>query len=228
VAGHAYSHFVPAYAPARLYDAQGRLERSKLLLEPSPILMNDWPDWVVLHFQAPLTGRITSPQVPEGWYRWVASVPGVRAARARPEEVRRLERLLTPTVRRRLVRAVVPATHSLGNAALAPALGGRRDAHHGRFPSHQAPSHQAVKRQQRRIPERQFRVQNWDNSPQQFTPRANPETLDNALLNTNTIPPAQVSNDANVRKVVVDLSPVRSTWPAGAKGERRRQGCRWR
>ena len=64
VAGHAYSHFVPAYAPARLYDAKGRRQRSKLLLEPSPILMNDWPDWFVLHFQAPINGRITSPQVP--------------------------------------------------------------------------------------------------------------------------------------------------------------------
>ncbi len=47
VAGHAYSHFVPAFAPARLYDVQGRRQRSKLLLEPSPILMNDWPGWVV-------------------------------------------------------------------------------------------------------------------------------------------------------------------------------------
>ncbi len=69
VAGHAYSHFVPAFAPARLYDAQGRPERSKLLLEPSPILMNDWPAWVLLHFQAPISGRITSPQVPQGWNR---------------------------------------------------------------------------------------------------------------------------------------------------------------
>lgn len=201
VAGHAYSHFVPAYTPAGLYDARGRLERSKVLLEPSPILMNDWPDWVVLHFQAPVTGRITSPQVPEGWYRWVASVPGVRATRVRPEEVRRLERLLVPSLRRRLVRAVVPAERSLGNSALA--MGGRRDTHH------------------KRVPELQFRQQNWGNYQQQLTPRSNPDTLDNVLLNTNTIPPAQVINDVGVRKIKVDLSPVRSTWIAGARGERR-------
>lgn len=219
VAGHAYSHFVPAYSPARLYDAQGRLEQSKLLLEPSPILMNDWPDWVVLHFQAPVTGRITSPQVPEGWYRWVASVPGVRAARAQPEQVRQLERLLVPTVRRRLIRELVPAARSLGSSAVA--LGGRRNysngssGHHGR-----APSSQAVKRQQKRVPELNFRQNNLGNNQAQFTPRANPENLDNALLNTNTIAPAQVNNDAHVRKIVVDLSPVRSTWVNGAAGER--------
>jgi len=236
LAGHAYSHFVPAFAPAGLYDARGRPERSKVLLEPSPILMNDWPDWVVLHFQAPATGRITSPQVPEGWYRWVAGVAGVRATRARPDQVRRLERLLVPSLRKRLVRAVIPAARSLGKSALALGSGG--DVHHGRGragrrsgwrhratqrlqPVRRDPSQKPAIRQQRRVPERQFREQNRGNSQKQHTPRANPENLDNALLNTNTIPPAQVSNDADAKKVTVDLSPVRSTWIADARGERR-------
>jgi len=234
LAGHAYSHFVPAFAPARLYDAQGRLQHSKLLLEPSPILMNDWPDWVVLHFQAPVSGRITSPQVPEGWNKWVAGVPGVRATRARPQEVRRLERLLAPEVRRRLVREVVPAARSLGNTALAQ--GGRRNIHHGRAGrragwrqrsaqqgplSRPAPPALAANRQQKRLPEQQFRELNRGNSQQQHTPRGNPENLDNALLNTNAISPALVSNEAGVRKIVVDLSPVRSTWITGTAGERR-------
>jgi signal transduction histidine kinase len=212
VAGHSYSHFVPAYSPARLYDAQGRRERSKLLLAPSPILMNDWPDWLVLHFQAPTTGRITSPQVPQGWYRWVASVPGVRIARgglARPEQVQRLERLLSPAVRRRLIRAVIPAAGSLGSPPIAVALATtarhRRDSYHGRAPSQQ-------------VPEQKSRQSNLFNIQKLFTPRSNAENLDNALLNTNTIGPTKVDNENNVTKVLVDLSPVRSAWISGAVG----------
>ncbi|MFH2007864.1 MAG: HAMP domain-containing sensor histidine kinase [bacterium] len=245
IAGHAYSHFVPAFKPAQLYDPQGRPDEGKVLVQPSPILMNDWPDWVVIHFQAPLSGAITSPQVPTGWYQWVGPVAGLRTPGARKEQLSQLERILSPSLRRRLALAVEPQIRLLGNELLAAGggsagAGGRSDGwrtrvvrSHGRAggwrqSSHAAPSPQVAQQQQQtkkaqqRVPEQRWRERNWGNSQVQFTPRANPDSLDNVMLNTAGLPPGAVSNDAGVQKILVPLSPVRSAWiPGVKKGERR-------
>jgi len=243
IAGHAYSHFVPAYKPAQLYDSQGRPDQGKVLVQPSPILMNDWPDWVVIHFQAPLSGAITSPQVPKGWYQWVGPVTGLRTPAARKAQLSQLEQILRPPLRRRLAKALQPQTRLLGNELLASGrvssttrgrAGGWRKGvvRHGRAggwrrrtstvaPPRAAPQKKKQKQTQQRVPEQRWRERNWGNNQVQFTPRANPDSLDNVMLNTAGLPPGAVSNDGTVRKIVVPLSPVRSAWiPGDKKGER--------
>jgi signal transduction histidine kinase len=86
----AYSHYVPAFVPTRLYAPDGtRRGSGEVLLEVSPILTTEWPDWVLLHWSAPVEGGIASPELPTGRHRWV------RAEREmKPEALERKARLL--------------------------------------------------------------------------------------------------------------------------------------
>jgi hypothetical protein len=88
----AYSHYVPAFVPTRLYSPDGaRKSGDRVLVEISPILTTAWPAWVRLHFQAPLEGGIASPEVPERRHAWVQRE---RLIRTKPSELERKRALL--------------------------------------------------------------------------------------------------------------------------------------
>jgi signal transduction histidine kinase len=104
-AGLAYSHYVPAFVPTGLYTPDGaRMRADKLYLEISPILTTRWPAWVLLHFQAPLTGGIASPEVPEGRHLWVRRELGMKPTEIGPrrELLRKLGGWLHRHLRQRL------------------------------------------------------------------------------------------------------------------------------
>jgi signal transduction histidine kinase len=105
-AGLAYSHYVPAFVPTRLYTPDGaRKDTEKPYLEISPVLTTRWPSWVLLHFQAPLAGGIASPEVPEGRHLWVQKELGMKPADIAPrrELLRKLGGWLRRDLRTRLV-----------------------------------------------------------------------------------------------------------------------------
>ena len=228
LAAHAYSHYVPAYAPPQLYSANGRRQTERVLLEPSPILMNDWPAWVVLHFQAPIRGSVSSPQVPRGRFRWVGSVAGLPATPLRREQLQGLARWLRPDVREHLAQAVQFATWNPGggvavaqapptSSVTQPAMQQGQQRAQQRMP--QRPQQRA--QQQRLRTERSRRAGNYDNNQFQFIPRQNPDTVGNVQLNTGGKLPHQGSGPAASKRVFVPLSQVRATWIEAGKGGQR-------
>jgi signal transduction histidine kinase len=115
LAGLAYSHYAPAFAPARLYRPGGEPLRESAL-EPSPVLSASWPGWLLLHFQAPPEGAIRSPQLPEPALAWTRP-PG--APRVSAAELARLSGALGPDQRRRLAASAAGAPRlAAGESAL--------------------------------------------------------------------------------------------------------------
>jgi signal transduction histidine kinase len=57
-----YNHYSAVFAPAQALRSDGQLWPAGAVLEPSPLLNADLPDWMLLHFQVDHTGW-RSPQV---------------------------------------------------------------------------------------------------------------------------------------------------------------------
>lgn len=181
LAGHAYSHYLPAFSPAELYAESGAPVTERALLEPSPILRSDWPDWLRLHFHAPVAGGIASPDVPTGRFAWVTAAGLVRPTRPpdAPARLAALDGWLTPAVRQALRDAAPPLEPT------PPPRLARADLDRGR------------------------RDQNALLNAQSFTPRQNPERLDNVLRNVGAPRP---DPDPTNPTTLVGLSPLRGAW----------------
>lgn len=58
-----YHDYSAVYAPTLALDRQGQAVQCGRVLQPSPLLYQDLPDWVVLHFQVDANQRLQCPQV---------------------------------------------------------------------------------------------------------------------------------------------------------------------
>src|SRR5262245_1375986 len=58
-----FGHFKALFAPALALHRNGYACEAGSVLEPSPLLSDELPDWIVLHFQADALGHWESPQV---------------------------------------------------------------------------------------------------------------------------------------------------------------------
>jgi len=61
--GRSYQDYSAIYAPTLTFDLQGQAWESGTVLEPSPLLEAELPDWIMLHFQIDAQKRLHSPQV---------------------------------------------------------------------------------------------------------------------------------------------------------------------
>jgi signal transduction histidine kinase len=59
-----YYHYSPTYNPPLAYTWTGKLWQQVQVIEPSPLLNEPLPEWIVLHFQIDQAGKWESPQVP--------------------------------------------------------------------------------------------------------------------------------------------------------------------
>ncbi len=62
-AGRPYGHYSALYSAGPVVHADGHLYPTGSVLEPSPLLQADLPDWILLHFQVDSTGW-SSPEAP--------------------------------------------------------------------------------------------------------------------------------------------------------------------
>jgi signal transduction histidine kinase len=223
-AAFAYSHYVPAFAPAGLFTPEGS-GNERVLVEISPILTTRWPDWVLLHFQAPVAGGIASPEIPEGRHAWVRQERGLNPAEleAKRALLRRLGAWLDRDTRRRLAARSVghqemwardlPAAPTTPSAAQAraPARVARRRA---APPSEEEePRNEATRARRRRYFARgQAQLQT-------------PEPVGTAMMNVYLPKPRpapkkpKLPRPATKTKLVrVDVSDVAAAWIPGDGG----------
>ncbi len=112
--GRAYDHYSALYAVPQAYRRDGSVWGSGMVLEPSPLLSEEMPSWVLLHFQLAPDKDWVSPQVPQGRVREVLVHAGVYAdnnpvAQARADQLAQLKRGLPAQRVLEQARAVVPS-----------------------------------------------------------------------------------------------------------------------
>jgi signal transduction histidine kinase len=59
-----YYHYTPTYVPPLAYTWSGKDWEQAKVVEPSPLLSEPLPDWILLHFQIDEAGRWQSPEAP--------------------------------------------------------------------------------------------------------------------------------------------------------------------
>jgi signal transduction histidine kinase len=58
-----YNHYSPVYATSKAFVCSGDKWQPDTVLEPSPLLGSELPDWIALHFQTDPSGKWSSPEV---------------------------------------------------------------------------------------------------------------------------------------------------------------------
>jgi signal transduction histidine kinase len=92
-----YNHYSALYAPAVVLDSAGKRQETPAVLEPSPLLNAELPDWMLLHFQT-AEGTWGSPQVLSTANFNVLARNAISVTNARPERVRLLEEFADATI----------------------------------------------------------------------------------------------------------------------------------
>jgi signal transduction histidine kinase len=75
-----YNHYSPVFATSRAYVCNGGKWEQDTILEPSPLLGSDLPDWILLHFQTDKAGNWSSPEVVSASLGRRLSQPGIEAS----------------------------------------------------------------------------------------------------------------------------------------------------
>ena len=115
--GRPFNHYSAVFAAPVAYDNRGAPRPPGSVVEPSPLLTADLPDWMLLHFQLDAASGWESPQAPSVNLSRVLQNPPIQTtlANATPERTRLLDELkrsLKPSVLIAAVRdRVAPTTH---------------------------------------------------------------------------------------------------------------------
>ena len=115
--GRPFNHYSAVFAAPLAYDNRGAPRPPGAVVEPSPLLTADLPDWMLLHFQLDSASGWESPQAPSVNLSRVLQNPPIQTtlANATPERTRlldELKRCLKPGALIAAVRdRVAPPTH---------------------------------------------------------------------------------------------------------------------
>jgi signal transduction histidine kinase len=115
--GRPFNHYSAVFAAPLAYDNRGAPRPPGAVVEPSPLLTADLPDWMLLHFQLDAASGWESPQAPSVNLSRVLQNPPIQTtlANATPERTRLLDELkrsLKPSALIAAVRdRVAPPTH---------------------------------------------------------------------------------------------------------------------
>jgi signal transduction histidine kinase len=115
--GRPFNHYSAVFAAPLAYDNRGAPRPPGAVVEPSPLLTADLPDWMLLHFQLDAASGWESPQAPSVNLSRVLQNPPIQTtlANATPERTRlldELKRCLKPAGLIAAVRdRVSPPTH---------------------------------------------------------------------------------------------------------------------
>jgi signal transduction histidine kinase len=115
-----YNHYSALYTPPIVLDSTGQRKEPPTVLEPSPLLNCDVPDWMLLHFQ---TAESTwgSPQVPSKSNTRQLVRNGISVTNATPQRAHLLAELSDPALAQKLVGCVQNEDLRLMNPGDAPA-----------------------------------------------------------------------------------------------------------
>jgi signal transduction histidine kinase len=114
--GRPFNHFSAVYAAPICFDNRGGVVRPGAVVEPSPLLTAELPEWMLLHFQLDKSGW-ESPQAPSVGLATVLNNPQqkVDCDNATPQRTERLETLKKILPPERMLTAVrervAPALH---------------------------------------------------------------------------------------------------------------------
>lgn len=115
--GRPFNHYSAVFAAPLAYDNHGIARPPGAVVEPSPLLNADLPDWMLLHFQLDAASGWESPQAPSINLSHVLQNPPIQTtlANATPERTRLLDELKRCLKPGELIAAVrervSPATH---------------------------------------------------------------------------------------------------------------------
>jgi signal transduction histidine kinase len=88
-----YNNYSAVFAPPVVVDPQGHRYPPAVVLEPSPLLSSDLPDWMLLHFQTSAESGWGSPQVLSRTYQRKLNQNGITFANVTNERVQILDEL---------------------------------------------------------------------------------------------------------------------------------------
>jgi signal transduction histidine kinase len=93
--GRPFNHYSAVFAAPLAYDNRGALRPPGAVVEPSPLLTADLPDWMLLHFQLDAASGWESPQAPSVNLSRILQNPPIQTtlANATPERTRLLDEL---------------------------------------------------------------------------------------------------------------------------------------
>jgi signal transduction histidine kinase len=115
--GRPFNHYSAVFAAPLAYDNRGAPRPPGAVVEPSPLLTADLPDWMLLHFQLDAASGWESPQAPSVNLSRVLQNPPIQTtlANATPERTRLLDELKRNLKPAGLIAAVrdrvSPTTH---------------------------------------------------------------------------------------------------------------------
>jgi signal transduction histidine kinase len=135
--GRPFNHYTAVYAAPTAFDNHGKSFRPGSVVEPSPLLSADLPDWMLLHFQLDAAGWQSPQALSENISRVLLHPPAkasaANATRDRTDLLNELKRTLPSE---RLLAAArdraSPATH--GDRVVLPASGRATDFVGNRLP----------------------------------------------------------------------------------------------
>jgi signal transduction histidine kinase len=84
-----YNHYSAVFAPSTALRNDGTAWDHGAVIEPSPLLHAELPDWMLVHFQADEESGWESPQVPYGALRRFLTNPRARVPRCNDTDARR-------------------------------------------------------------------------------------------------------------------------------------------
>ncbi len=115
--GRPFNHYSAIFAAPLAYDNRGKPRPAGAVVEPSPLLTADLPDWMLLHFQVDVASGWESPQAPSVNLSHVLQNPPTQTTldNATPKRTRLLDELKHGLKPAGLVAAVrdrvAPPTH---------------------------------------------------------------------------------------------------------------------
>jgi signal transduction histidine kinase len=209
-----YNHFSALYAPAVVLDRAGNRQDTPVVLEPSPLLNNDLPDWMLLHFQT-AEGTWGSPQVLSSYTCGQLARNSVNVTNVTPRRAHLLEELADPGMGRTLMslvkcedlrllagRDVQPPAESPGAQPIPAPVQANKDMAQ-LVPRRMADYGYASRAQQRNQTVQETRPQNFDdNAFAAWQNTANYKSWDFAV-------PGRTDTS---KAVLVNLSPMVPVW----------------
>jgi signal transduction histidine kinase len=202
-----YDHYSAIHAPAVVLQNDGKLWPPGMVLEPSPLLSADLPDWMLLHFQADAQTGWTSPEVlspvlAERLHGASLAAPLRNVTPDRKKLLARLQGQLSTTGLLALVQPQGTSRSELRETALLP---GNNDLLTGRFMEAQGKNSDYTNRA---LVQSEVRKQ-AQTMPQKYDPSV---ALENTVGNGANWLTGETPRSGRGREVTVTLGPMTPLW----------------
>jgi signal transduction histidine kinase len=216
-----YGHYSALFAPPLVLDARGRPAAPASVLEPSPLLSADLPEWMLLHFQVSPEAGWGSPQVLSLAARRRLADSGVGLTNVTAQR----QQLLAVLARRSRPQAVLTLVRQEGGQLPEPtsqmALVGAPVLASGQAPTAQGPFQRVVTRRTEQGYDSRAATRSQVSNDSQLGPFN--DSVSNVNLNTQNAvvaKPAPPGKSAGgPEQILVRVGPLLPVWLPGEGGQ---------